>query len=34
MAGKAICNHAVNGWQFWEFERAPGDWVKLEKLRH
>jgi hypothetical protein len=34
MAGKAICNHAVNGWQFWECERGPGDWVKLEKLRH
>lgn len=33
MAGKALCNHAVNGWRFWEYERAPGDWVKLEKLR-
>jgi hypothetical protein len=32
-AGKALCGHAVNGWQFWECERAPGDWVKLAKLR-
>ena len=33
-AGKAICGHAVNGWKFWQCERAPGDWVKLEKIRH
>lgn len=33
MAGQAICKHAVNGWEFWRYERAPGDWVKLEKLR-
>lgn len=32
-AAKAICGHAVNGWQFWQCERAPGDWVKLQKLR-
>jgi hypothetical protein len=33
-AGKAICGHAVNGWRFWLCERAPGDWVKLEKMKH
>jgi hypothetical protein len=32
-AGKAVCGHNVNGWQFWNCERAPGDWVKLAKLR-
>jgi len=32
-AGKVVCGHAVNGWQFWNCERAPGDWVKLAKLR-
>jgi len=32
-AGKAICGHSVNGWQFWNCERAPGDWVKLATLR-
>lgn len=24
---------AVNGWFFWEYERAPGDWVLLNELR-
>jgi predicted GIY-YIG superfamily endonuclease len=24
---------AVNGWHFWEYERAPGDWVSLNELR-
>jgi len=33
LAGVAICKHAVNGWEFWQYERAPGDWVKLAKLR-
>lgn len=32
-AGRAICGRHVNGWQFWNCERAPGDWVKLAKLR-
>lgn len=24
---------AINGWSFWTYERAPGDWVKLRELR-
>jgi hypothetical protein len=24
---------AVNGWWFWRFERAPGDWVRLKEMR-
>lgn len=24
---------AVNGWSFWHYERAPGDWVRLNELR-
>ena len=32
-AAKAICGQTANGWQFWECERAPGDWVKLQRLR-
>ncbi len=24
---------AVNGWWFWKYERAPGDWVRLKELR-
>jgi len=23
-----------NGWKFWNYERAPGDWVRLRTLRH
>jgi hypothetical protein len=28
-----ICGRQANGWNFWRFERAPGDWVPLRKLR-
>jgi hypothetical protein len=27
--GRATCN----GWTFWEYQRAPGDWVPLDTLR-
>jgi hypothetical protein len=34
---KAACAatrlRAVNGWWFWKYERSPGDWVRLSKLR-
>jgi len=29
----AVKRRSCNGWTFWEYERAPGDWVKLDKLR-
>jgi len=32
-AAAVIVGHAYNGWWFWQFERAPGDWVRLRKLR-
>ena len=32
-AGKVVMKHACNGWRFWTYERAPGDWVPLRKLR-
>lgn len=32
-AGSAACEHACDGWHFWKYERAPGDWVKLNELR-
>jgi len=32
-AAVAACGHAQNGWDFWEFQRAPGDWVYLSTLR-
>jgi hypothetical protein len=32
-AGQAACKRACNGWRFWKYERAPGDWVRLKELR-
>jgi Restriction Enzyme Adenine Methylase Associated len=32
-AGVAAVGHRCNGWRFWKFERAPGDWVSLKRLR-
>lgn len=32
-AGNAIRKKATNGWQFWQYERAPGDWIALSKIR-
>jgi len=29
----AVKRRSCNGWTFWEYERAPGDWVKIDKLR-
>jgi hypothetical protein len=34
LAGAAACKRRTcNGWTFWQFERAPGDWVRLDELR-
>lgn len=35
LAGRAAVGgkRAVNGWHFWSYERAPGDWVTLNELR-
>ncbi len=35
MAACAALPHrrAINGWYFWTYERAPGDWVRLRELR-
>jgi hypothetical protein len=33
-AGAAACRRRTcNGWTFWKYERAPGDWVQLNELR-
>ena len=32
--GNAIAKHGTNGWRAWKFQRAPGDWVYLDELRH
>ena len=35
VAAARACNRvSCNGWTFWQYERAPGDWVPLNKLRH
>lgn len=33
-AGSAARKIGTNGWTFWQYERAPGDWVLLNTLRH
>jgi hypothetical protein len=35
LAAVAACppRRAMNGWAFWLYERAPGDWVRLSELR-
>ena len=32
-AAHAVGRASCNGWVFWEYQRAPGDWVKLDTLR-
>ncbi|MBP7830991.1 MAG: hypothetical protein KA248_13850 [Kiritimatiellae bacterium] len=34
VAGAHACKRRTcNGWKFWQYERAPGDWVFLDALR-
>ena len=33
LAGSAIVKRSCNGWTFWKYERAPGDWVPLNEMR-
>lgn len=33
-AAAAACRRRTcNGWTFWKYERAPGDWVRLDNLK-
>ncbi len=32
-AAAAATKYSVDGWWFWKYERAPGDWVRLDELR-
>jgi hypothetical protein len=32
-AAKACKRRTCNGWTFWQYERAPGDWIPLNELR-
>jgi hypothetical protein len=33
MAGAYVLGRNVNGWDYWQYERAPGEWVSLSHLR-
>jgi len=34
LAAAAACKRRTcNGWTFWKYERAPGDWIPLNELR-
>lgn len=33
MAGRQVLGHNVSGWEFWHYERSPGEWVRLTHLR-
>jgi hypothetical protein len=33
-AAVAVTKYPVDGWWFWKYERAPGDWVRLDELRN
>ncbi len=32
-AGQVACRRSCDGWYFWKYERAPGDWIRLHELR-
>ncbi len=32
-AAVSCVGRRINGWWFWKYERAPGDWVRLRELR-
>lgn len=33
MAAEYVLGHSANGWDFWQYERSPGEWVRLSHLR-
>ncbi|MCC6277282.1 MAG: hypothetical protein IT289_05130 [Oligoflexia bacterium] len=33
LAAGSIVKRAINGWDFWHYQRAPGDWVPIDELR-
>lgn len=33
LAGRAVVNHACDGWHFWKYQNKNGKLVKLDKLR-
>ncbi|MBP7791526.1 MAG: GIY-YIG nuclease family protein [Candidatus Goldbacteria bacterium] len=33
LAAVKISRHAMDGWHCWQYQRSPGEWVKLDELR-
>ncbi len=33
LAATQIAKRNINGWTFWQYERSPGEWVRLAHLR-
>jgi predicted GIY-YIG superfamily endonuclease len=33
MAAIHVLHRSANGWDFWQYERSPGEWVHLTRLR-
>lgn len=33
LAASAVTHRPMNGWFWWKYERAPGEWVRLNELR-
>jgi hypothetical protein len=33
-AGKVVIQRACNGWAFWRYQSAPGQWLRLSSLRN
>jgi len=32
-AAASITHRAMNGWSWWKYERAPGEWVRIDEMR-
>ena len=32
-AGRAVLKRTISGWNFWKYQRSPGEWVSLQHLR-
>jgi hypothetical protein len=32
-AATAVTKRAMDGWWAWKYQRAPGDWIRLDELR-
>ncbi len=33
MAAQHVLGHNANRWDFWQYERSPGEWIRLSHLR-